>query len=89
MCSFVLGPIGKFTSLSVHFLIGLSTSAQVKPGNEANGALVAMAVLVTIHIALTSGLSLLTAHGIRVCTLLIMGRYYNKTMCHYWDMSVK
>ncbi len=22
-------------------------------------------------------------------TLLIMGRYYNTTMCHYWDMSVK
>ncbi len=22
-------------------------------------------------------------------TLLKMGRYYNTTMCHYWDMSVK
>ncbi len=22
-------------------------------------------------------------------TLLKMGRYYNATMCHYWDMSVK
>ncbi len=23
------------------------------------------------------------------CTLLKMGRYYNTTTCHYWDMSVK
>ncbi len=22
-------------------------------------------------------------------TLLKMGRYYNTTLCHYWDMSVK
>ncbi len=22
-------------------------------------------------------------------TLLKMGRYYNTTMCHYWDMLVK
>ncbi len=22
-------------------------------------------------------------------TLLKMSRYYNTTMCHYWDMSVK
>ncbi len=31
--------------------------------------------------------------GDRVCVcvyaLLKMGRYYNTTMCHYWDMSVK
>ncbi len=26
---------------------------------------------------------------IDVSTLLKMGRYYNTTMCHYWDMSVK
>ncbi len=32
----VLRPIRKCTSLSVHFLIGLSTSARVKPRNEAN-----------------------------------------------------
>ncbi len=24
-----------------------------------------------------------------VPTLLKMGRYYNATMCHYWDMSLK
>ncbi len=27
--------------------------------------------------------------GVPMTTLLIMGRYYNITMCHYWDMSVK
>ncbi len=25
----------------------------------------------------------------QVSILLKMGRYYNTTMCHYWDMSVK
>ncbi len=27
--------------------------------------------------------------GITIYTLLKMGRYYNTTMCHYWDMLVK
>ncbi len=27
--------------------------------------------------------------GLRKYTLLQMGRYYNTTMCHYWDMLVK
>ncbi len=26
---------------------------------------------------------------VRFITLLKMGRYYNTTLCHYWDMSVK
>ncbi len=26
---------------------------------------------------------------IQIYTLLKMGRYYNTTMCHYWDMLVK
>ncbi len=45
---------------------------------------------------LNSGVSfnpLTTVHvlnsGVSFNTLLKMGRYYNTTMCHYWDMLVK
>ncbi len=33
--------------------------------------------------------TLLPTRGIPNSTLLKMGRYYNTTMCHYWDMLVK